>query len=403
MRRILFVDDEPRLLQGLRRMLHKLRDEWDMEFVQSGQEALELLDQKEFDVIVSDMRMPGMDGAELLKRVRDRHPQVARIILSGQSDDKIILRSVEPAHQYLSKPCDAATIKSTIERTLALRTLVSNDALQTLVTRMESLPCLPSIYTELMEELGSPSPSIKKIGQIISSDVGMTAKILQLVNSAFFGISHHISGPVQAVNLLGLQTIRALVLVVRVFSQFQGNKEVERLVAQMWKHSIAVGSIAKAIASAEDAAREVLDNAFMAGLLHDVGKLVLATNFPEQYAGVTKLVEQKDISAVSAEEETFGAAHPELGAYLLGLWGLPDAIVEAVAFHHRPSDSLAVEFASLTAVHVANALEHQARSGKGCVEGEIDLSHLGEIGLSDRLDAWRAISIQVTNKGNDDA
>ncbi|HUT04774.1 MAG TPA: response regulator [bacterium] len=403
MRRILFVDDEPRVLEGLRRMLHSLRGEWDMEFAQSGQEALESLDTKEFDVIVSDMRMPAMDGAELLSKVRDRHPQIARIVLSGQSDSETILRSVEPAHQYLSKPCDAATMKSTIDRTLALRELISNDVLQTLVTMMESLPCLPSIYTKLMQELRSPSPSINKIGQIISSDVSMTAKILQLVNSAFFGVSHHISGPTQAVNLLGLQTVRALVLVVRVFSQFKGNKQIEHLVEELWKHSIVVGSAAKSIASAENAARDILDDAFMAGLLHDVGKLVLATNLPDQYARAMKLAQEGDMSVVSAEREVFGAAHPDVGAYLLGLWGLPDPIVEAVAFHHRPSDSRAAQFATLTAVHVANAMEHQVRSGKGCVEGEIDLSHLSDIGLSDRLDAWRATSIQITDKENDNA
>ena len=174
---ILFVDDEPRVLAGIRRMLHSMRNEWDVSFANGGAEALEMLAQKPFSVIVSDMRMPGMTGVQLLEEVRSRYPKMVRIALSGQSSKKSILRSVGPIHQYLPKPCSADILRSTVARTCALRTLLTVDKLQGVISQLEVLPSLPSLYDELMRELQLPSPSLKVVGKIVSRDIGMSAKI----------------------------------------------------------------------------------------------------------------------------------------------------------------------------------------------------------------------------------
>ena len=223
-KRILFVDDEPKILEGLQRTLRSMRQEWEMQFAGSGQEALECLSKEPFDVVVSDMRMPGMDGAQLLKEVMRLYPQIARIILSGHSDQEIVLKSVRIAHQYLAKPCEAETLKSVVTRTCALRELLADDAVRRMVSNMDSIPSLPSLYAEIMEEIQSPNASIQRVGKIISKDMGMTTKILQLVNSAFFGLRRHVSSPSQAVSLLGLDTIRALVLSVHIFTHFDSQK-----------------------------------------------------------------------------------------------------------------------------------------------------------------------------------
>lgn len=185
---ILFVDDEPNVLRSIRRMLHGLRQEWDMKFVESGHEALSLLAKEAFEVIITDMRMPQMDGAQLLTEVKKQYPHMVRIVLSGHTDKDMILKSVQQAHQYLSKPCDAETLKSTISRTRARRSLLSQESLKRIVSKIDVLPSLPSLYAEIINELQSSDLSIQKIGQIISKDLGMTAKVLQMVNSAFFGI-----------------------------------------------------------------------------------------------------------------------------------------------------------------------------------------------------------------------
>jgi HD-like signal output (HDOD) protein len=390
MRKILFVDDEPKVLEGLQRMLRTMRREWEMGFAPSGAEALEILAANPFDVVVTDMRMPGMDGAQLLIEVRKRYPQIVRIILSGHSDQEMILKSVGPAHQYLSKPCDAEALKVTVARACALRDLLTNESLQRLVSQMQSLPSLPHLYLKLVEELQSPEASIKRVGEIISQDIGMTAKILQMVNSAFFGVRRHVSSPVEATSLLGLDTIMALVLSIQVFSQFKSDQTVGPVLDTLWTHSMAVGTFAKWIARAEGQENRLVEDTFTAGLLHESGKLVLATNLPKEYLEMVKLAHGENLSLIEAERRVFGAAHPEVGAYLLGLWGLPDSIVEAVAFHHCPSQCLGQSFSPLTAVHAAVALEREIFPDEvGMCVPLLDADYLAKLGLLDRIKTWK--------------
>jgi len=219
-RRILFVDDEPMVLKGLQRSLRKMRDEWEMTFASNSKEALDILGSEPYDVIVSDLRMPEMDGAQLLAEVKSKHPEVVRIILSGQVEQETTFKSVQLAHQSLSKPCDADILKHTLNKLFALRNLLEDESIKRIVSQTETLPSLPAVYTEVVGELQSPEPSVQKIGDIISKDMGMAAKILQVVNSAFFGLVRKISNPKEAVMLLGTETIKALVLSVKIFSEF---------------------------------------------------------------------------------------------------------------------------------------------------------------------------------------
>ncbi len=388
--KILFVDDESKVLEGLQRMLRSMRHDWEMAFAEGGQAALERLAQEPFDVVVSDMRMPGKDGAQLLTEVMERHPQIVRIILSGHSDQEMIMRSVGPAHQYLSKPCDAETLKKTVTRACALRDLLTSEKLRLLVSQMQALPSLPSLYLQLTKELQSPEASINRVGEIIAQDMGMTAKILQMVNSAFFGLRRQVSCPTEAASFIGLDRVRALVLSVHVFSQFNGAELPDNFLPQLWAHCLLVAKFSELIAKAEHQERRVIDEAFTAGLLHDVGKLVLAANQPKPYREMLALAESERLTADAAERQVFGASHTEVGAYLLGLWGLPHSLVETVAFHQAPSQCAVDGFGPLTAVHVANLLEderHQAERPRA--SSSMDLDHLTKLGLLDRLPVWR--------------
>lgn len=358
MRQILFVDDEQMILDGLRRMLRPMRDVWETEFANGGAMALEILACQEFDVIVSDMRMPGMDGAQLLSAVQQLYPNIIRVILSGHTEKEMILRTVGIAQQYLSKPCDADTLKETIAKAFALRDLLSSPSLQKLVSSLGSLPSLPSLYMQLVKELQNPNASLNYIGEIISKDIGMTAKILQMVNSAFFGLRRNVSSPTEATLLLGLDTIMSLVLSIQVFSSFEHVDCPEFSTQHLWTHSTEVGMTAKAFAKvAQKDASKLADDTMTAGLLHDTGKLVLISSRADDYKKVMKLTKTENISLIEAERFVFGATHAEIGAYLLGLWGLPDSVVEAVAFHHDPLDSPSCSFGPLTAVYLANLLQ----------------------------------------------
>ena len=250
-KQILFVDDEPMVLKGLQRTLRKMRTEWEMVFTSSGKEALEILGQRPMDVIVSDLKMPEMNGMQLLTEVKTLHPRVVRIILSGHLEHEMTLQSVQFAHQTLSKPCDAVILKQTLAKLFALRDILADEAVKKIVSQIESLPSLPAIYSNIIEEMHSEDPSLKKVGDIISKDLSMTAKILQVVNSVFFGLSRKISSPQEAVMLLGLETIKALVLSVKIFAEFSQKKFAWFNIDALFNHSMSVSAYAKTIVKNE--------------------------------------------------------------------------------------------------------------------------------------------------------
>jgi putative nucleotidyltransferase with HDIG domain len=383
-RKLLFVDDEPEVLEGLRRTLRPLRDEWDMAFAAGGPEALALLGGDAFDVVVTDLRMPGMDGAELLTQVRGRHPRVVRIVLTEQSGRNAALRAVNVAHRQLSKPCDPELLKGAVSRACALRDLLNGPRLLGLLSRIDSVPSMPAMYAEVVKELESPESSLQRVGEIIARDPGMSAKILQMVHSALFGVRFHVGSSAQAVIHLGAETTKALVLAVNIFSRF--NPELLRpfSIEKVWTHSQLVSRLAGQIARAEGCTQKDVECAAMAGLLHDTGKLVLAGYLPDQYRRALALADEQGWQENAAERQIFGATHAEVGAYLLGLWSLPDPIVEAVAWHHRPGDCPGDGFGPLAAVCVANSLANEE------VEC-LDADFLTRLGVADRVSAWQGL------------
>ena len=193
--RVLFVDDEENVLQGIKRSFHDMRHEWEMSFASGGEEALRLVDARPFDVVVSDMRMPGMDGGRLLAEVQRRRPDAVRLILSGHSDRDMIMHTVKPAHQFLLKPIEPEELKRCIRRATLLGTVFLDDAVRTVVSKIETLPSVPKIYAAIHEELTKDNASLKTVAELIAQDVGMTANILKLVNSAFFGLRTHVTSP----------------------------------------------------------------------------------------------------------------------------------------------------------------------------------------------------------------
>jgi putative nucleotidyltransferase with HDIG domain len=389
-KRILFVDDEIRVLEGLERMLRAERREWEMQFAPGGKEALEILANKTFDVIVTDMRMPGMDGAQLLSEVMTKYPGMVRIILSGHSDQEIILKTVRTAHQYLSKPCEAEVIKKTIIRTCKLQDILTSETLRGIVSRIESLPIAPSIYFEITEEINSSDPSVKKVGGIIEKDLGMSAKVLQLVNSAFFALPRHIASPSQAVSLLGLDIMKSLVLSIHVFSQFAQSSLRHFSLNGLWEHSMRVSKFSKYILELERCEKTAVDYGFMAGMLHDVGKLILASNLPDQYDEVLRLVSEGTVQLHEAEKKTISASHAEMGAYLLGLWGLPQPVIETIAYHHDIGNLFESDMTPLVAVHFGNCLDMELNPAKDFGAAlPLDLTWLEKNGFGKKIPSWR--------------
>lgn len=393
-KRILFVDDEVMILQGLQRMLRPMREEWEMEFIDSGAKALERMRPAPFDVVVSDMRMPGMNGAEFLTAVMKRHPKTIRLILSGHADKELILQCVGATHQYLAKPCDADALKATVLRASNLESNLQSESLRKLVGQLSHLPSIPSLYMEIVEIANHPGASLDDVAQVIARDLAMTARILRLVNSAYFGLRRELSSTEEALAYIGLDLVKSLVLSVHSFSQFERATSGNLQMKSLWEHSLKVAAAAKRIAQLELADRKMVCDAFTAGILHDVGKLVLAANLPDEYARATRLAETEQIESYVAEEQIFGANHADVGGYLLGLWGLPVPVVEAIALHHRPSGVSNPAFSPLTMVHVADACARESALGT-MSEPRWDQAYLSALDLTDRVTVWRE-SIQMS-------
>lgn len=389
-RQILFVDDEPNILKGLQRSLRPLRKYWDMTFSEGAENALKLLEKESFDVIVSDMRMPEMDGSQLLAIVQEKYPAMVRIILSGHADQEMIMNSVKSAHQYLSKPCEKKVLVTTITRSCALRDLLNKKVLRDLLGGIQTMPSIPSLYARIMEELQSPDASVASVGEIISKDMGMTAKVLQLVNSSFFGIVRHISNAQEAVTLLGIDVVKTLVLGIEVFSTFKNASSVIS-VDNIHDHCVRTGVIAKEIAFLEKMNKEKTDNAMIASILHDLGKLLLAEHFTDDYKTVMEITHQKGVPVFEVEKEIFGVTHAEVGAYILGLWGLPETIIEGIAFHHTPAKFIAKEFELCGLIHVGELMEYHEKHQPGSWEklNGLDCDYMEKVGVSDRILLWR--------------
>jgi HD-like signal output (HDOD) protein/CheY-like chemotaxis protein len=364
MKRVLFVDDEPAVLEALRQLLYRARLTWQMRFVSSGALALAELENESFDVIVSDMRMPKMDGAQLLTIVSERWPQTIRIVLSGFSEQSNIMRLVPVAHQYLTKPCLPGRLEQVIQRCIQLHEVLHDARLRAVVGRIRQLPAIPRVYARLNKVLASEDATIADVADVVASDSGVVAKVLQVVNSAFFRLPRDITRIEHAVSYLGLNAIRNLTLSAEIFSQWPapcspGGLEPELLQT----HTQTIAAAAYALSGRSPWA----DDALLAGLLHDIGHWILVQQCPNEMRQVLDVARAEGIPLHEGEVKVLGTSHAQIGAYLLGLWGLPYSIVEAVAFHHNPCCVQQSEFDMLAALTVAHTICDSALPALGSI------------------------------------
>jgi HD-like signal output (HDOD) protein len=384
MRRILFVDDQPQVLNAHRESMKKYNEQIEAMFAVGAEAALEIIRNQPVDVVVADMHMPGVDGPMLLGAIKEDFPELVRIMLCPLSEVDSVFVALPVSHQILAKPLDADTLFNSIERIYALRELLT-DSLRKKIGSLQQLPSVPTVYFEMMSAMARMDVSATKIARIIEKDTAMAAKTLQLVNSACFCLARRITTVDQAVAYLGMDLVRDLSLTVHMFaaleptamrSGFSFDTEQE--------HSLLVGKVVRRLVTNPRQAR----NAFTAALLHDIGNLILAVCQPDQYKKVSQVCKKTDRPAHEVEAELLGVTHAEVGAYLLGLWGLPHPIVEAVAYHHNPSAALERTIDVPTAVSLANAL----------VEEIIDKRpvpiehHLESLKVIDNLPRWRAMA-----------
>ena len=394
LKRILFVDDEDMVLTGLRRMLRSGQKNWEMEFSLGGEAALNACSANSFDVVVSDMRMPGMDGLELLTEIRNRFPDTVRMILSGYSAPQAALSAVGVAHRFLSKPCDAVELETAIERVCLLRDVLSGKEFQKMIGAIGPLPSLSETFYALTKLTENSGATVRQIADVVQRDPAMAAKILQLVNSAFFGPAQTVTSLHAAVSHLGMGTIKNLVLVADAFRVFTPDRRIPAgVVDDLWDHAQRAAQIAGKL----PVDRTIRDLTVIAALLHDVGRLILMSKMPVQFCQAADLAREKDCPMFEAEQQVIGVSHAEIGAYLLGLWGIPYQVVDAVLAHHRPVRAAGAGFEITQAVFVADLLAREAARENELPNElrECDRLSLERLGLLDRLPEFRALALSI--------
>jgi putative nucleotidyltransferase with HDIG domain len=383
--RVLLIADDPALQRAVRQVFDPQQREWELHVSRGGQEALARLDGPGFDAFVTDSRLTGTDCTELLTEVRRRQPLTTRIALSDPGDQAALVRLGSLAHRVLAKPCDPTELRGAIHRARSLRELLGSPSLVAVVNRLGSVPALSTLYTRIAEELTFPDYSLATVGELVGQDIGIAAKLLQMANSALVGLRRPATTPVQAVKILGADLTRSLVLAADLFSRYNPNLLKPFSIEALWEHSQAVGTLANEITTMERADERVVREATLSGLFHDIGKLTLASQLPGPFREVLTLIRTEKLTAADAERRVLGTSHAEVGAYLLGLWGLPDALVEAIAWHHNPSGCPGTKFTALTAVHAADCI---LRGPEGIVP---DWEYLTRLGLHERYALWSRI------------
>jgi HD-like signal output (HDOD) protein/ActR/RegA family two-component response regulator len=384
--RVLFVDDEPSILDGLRNVLRRQRHDWDMAFAVGAAAALDELANQPADVVVSDMCMPGVDGAALLERVRDLYPGTARIVLSGHAERDAIVRALPVAHQYLSKPFEADQLVSVINRTTSLHAHLDDPVLRGLIAGLDRLPSAPHVYLEITRVAALPNSTLEDISMIVERDPALVAKVLQVVNSAYFGLRRELASIREAVQYLGADILKGLALGGQVFGTATIKPFEGFSLEGLQRHSLHTARLARRLAGSGSG----LDEVFTAAIVHDVGQIVLASGQREQFADVRRRARAENRAYHEVELETFGASHAGIGACLLGMWGLPFPIIEAAAYHHSPRLVEAGERKLLAAVHLADALVSAVdpdAASPGAEHGP-DLGFLDQCGITPDLARW---------------
>ncbi|MBU8932575.1 MAG: HDOD domain-containing protein [candidate division Zixibacteria bacterium] len=384
--RVLLVGGDQGGLGNLEQLLAALPEGWNTQTLSNSDEALTALDEAEQNIIVSAMQLPGMNGAELLKEAADRHPGVLRFLVSDQGDKAAIQQSAGFVHQFVAAPFEPDTLRKTLENSLGLHQILSDEEICYRIAAVGSLPSPPKLYSELTTELRSDTANVTKIADLISQDVGIVAKLLQTVNSAFFGLSSRVENISHAINLLGLDTVKSLVLSAGVFGEFEDPHLPGFSIEDIYKRSTIVGAKARLLAHAFGSDRRMTDDALLAGMLYDVGKLLMLSYFQVEYHQALSLSDEKSIPLYQAEREVLGACDATLGAYLLSLWGLPDSILEAVALHYEPRKAPNPMINATAAVHLAYATDYDETHNIRKEEDSVaDMEYLSKIGVADQL------------------
>lgn len=388
---VLFVDDQKTLLNAVERIVRKQAKDWDVHFSDSAASAIEILKTHTINVVVSDMRMPEMDGVELLDHVKDEYPNIIRFILSGYSKTDRTLDAVRVAHQYFIKPFSTKELIDALELTHTLYKRIRNPGLQGIIASIDRLPTPRKIYYEISTELNNPHTTIEKISTIIASDTAITGKVLQVVNSAFFGRSQRVDSIDESVGILGLEAVRSLVLVAGIASDHAEILNGLISIDLYSRHCMEVALLCRWISKELGYSPQQRDTLFTVGLLHDIGKLILIKKYSEFYLENGWKEDPYKTKLHITQIEKLADDHAAIGAALIALWGIPTPIVNTIAYYAEPAANENDEDYFSCILHVADGISnylHNCNDASFMESNCIDLESLHKAGFDFPFDQW---------------
>jgi putative nucleotidyltransferase with HDIG domain len=365
---------------------------WQVQVAATGTAALAALEQSAFDAVVVDAAVPEVDARQLLSLAAERHPESEIFLCGDVSPHSSEAPPVGERWQLLAKPVSGPLLARALKRAFSFRAWLPSRAARELLHSVNILPSLPSTYLKVLRALEAPDSSLDSVGQIIGQDPAMTAKLLQLANSAAFGLQQQVADPATAVMYLGIETTKALILLAHTFSYFEKLHPSDFSLEVLWNHSLMTAHAARQLAREENLRGEAAAPYYTSGLLHDLGKLIYAANLPVKFGLAIRMARDYQQPLWQIEKNLLGASHAEMGAALLAIWGLPLDIVESVAFHHEPARSRQPGFTPAAAVHIANALVHESSADtQGLAVSALDMEFLQARGWENRIEHWRRV------------
>lgn len=394
---ILLLDENPKSLQLLQETYEQSDCALELLTSQSASDAFSKIEQHPVEVLMVDMTRPSEQVQQFINQTADGKPQLPRLLITDLSDQRALIKWVGKANQFLIKPCDPITIKAALERRAVIRNWFPSDAVVNLLVKVQKLPSPPGLYYEIIRKLNGHA-SLEDIGNLIGKDPSLTSKILQLVNSTAFALQNPISSAVEAVLFLGVETTKSLVLLTQSFTSFLGTPAVLFSVDKLWQHALRTATYCQTIAKSQGVEEREIEEIYTAGLLHDLGKLVLAANFSQQFRDANMMAKAKKMPLWEAEQEIFKTNHAEIGACLLAIWGLETSLVESLAFHHQPTRSHVRTFGSLLAVHAGNAIANAVINQS--IEVDVDWQYINGCGMGDKISQWLSECSELPPIGN---
>lgn len=388
---LLIIDSNLEATESYQKALAPKAASWTVHYAASADEGLKLAEAHTPDIIVTALSLNDGQGLKVLSQAIDAAPLAHAFIAAEESDRPQLAAAFEGGCRYLPSPCPSDRLLLEFQRCLAIDAWLESPVIKEIVSSRSEFESLPAHHHQIVTALNAPHSAIDEVAEAIANDLALSAKVLETANSSFYGFDENVADIKQAISLLGLSNTRNIVLATHVFSKVGQDSEHQSLIKEIWHHSIAVAGAARRICLHETNNHCAAEEAYSAGLLHDIGKIVLLGVVPDEYIEAQRLSREESLSAWQTEYKVLGCDHAEVGAYLLAKWGLPSTVSEAAALHHRPANSCHGTFSTLAAVHAANAIVRKRRNPKHADATPIT-NFLIEIGKSQQWADWEAIA-----------